>query len=162
MNENGDYRATMEMLEAGEEMVKGAPKKRGEVVMIVRRPDLGEREVVAEGVLSCAVGLVGDNWLARGSRHTADGTAERGKQLTLMSSRVAALVAGERGRWPLAGDQLYVDLDLSEANLPAGARLRVGTAVVEVSVLPHTGCKKFRERFGLDALKWVSSAEGKG
>ena len=78
-----------------------------------------------------------------------------------MNARAAALVAGDRERWPLAGDQLYVDLDLSGENLPPGTRLAIGSAVVEVTDEPHTGCKKFSARFGLDALEFVNSPEGR-
>jgi MOSC domain-containing protein YiiM len=78
-----------------------------------------------------------------------------------MNSRVIALLAGDKERWPLAGDQLYVDLDLSVDNLPPGTRLNFGSAVVEVSDRPHTGCKKFAARFGLDALQFVNSPQGK-
>lgn len=78
-----------------------------------------------------------------------------------MSSRVVELLARDRSFWPLAGDQLIVDLDLSVENLPPGTRLAVGSAVIEASPIPHTGCKKFRARFGLDAMRFVGSARGK-
>jgi MOSC domain-containing protein YiiM len=104
-----------------------------------------------------AEGLVGDNWRIRGSSRTADGSAHPDMQLTLMNARLIALVAQSRERWPLAGDQLYVDLDLSADNLPPGSHLALGTAVIEVSAQPHTGCQKFVERFGLDAMKFVNS-----
>lgn len=112
-------------------------------------------------MLTLEEGLLGDGWLERGSRHSADGLAEVPRQITLMNSRAAALFAGDRSRWPQAGDQLYVDFDLSEGNVPAGTQLRIGTAVLEVSVEPHTGCQKFTERFGLDALRFLRSPEGK-
>src|SRR5918997_1726577 len=82
-------------------------------------------------------------------------------QLNVMNSRVIALVARSRDRWPLAGDQLYLDLDLSKDNLPAGTRLALGAAVIEVTAQPHTGCKKFVERFGVEAMKFVNSEMGK-
>jgi MOSC domain-containing protein YiiM len=78
-----------------------------------------------------------------------------------MNARVIALLAGEQERWSLAGDQLYVDLDLSNENLPPGTRLAIGGALVEVTALPHTGCQKFKARFGRDALVFVNSARGK-
>ena len=87
----------------------------------------------------------------------SDGSANPDAQLTLMNARVVALVAGERERWPLAGDQLYVDLDLSADNLPPGTRLAVGSAVIEVTPEPHTGCAKFSARFGSEALRFVNS-----
>jgi hypothetical protein len=120
--------------------------------MIVRRPRSGEREVLASARLDPASGLVGDRWGAV--------TPPRGGQLTLMNSRTIALLAQDRARWPLAGDQLFVDLDLSISNLPAGTRLAVGDAVIEVSAEPHTPCRKFRERYGLDAVRFVGSNVG--
>ena len=111
----------------------------------------GEREVLEEGVLDVAEGLVGDDWRNRG------GGAHQDTQLTLMNARVIDLVAGSRDRWPLAGDQLYVDLDISEGNLPTGTRLALGTAVIEVTEPPHTGCVKFMGRFGTDAHKFVNA-----
>jgi MOSC domain-containing protein YiiM len=129
--------------------------------MIVRRPAVGAREVVDEAQLDPAQGLLGDNWLARGYPHSADGAARPEMQLTIMNARAIALVAVERARWPLAGDQLLVDLDLGVENLPAGSRLAIGSAIVEVTAEPHTGCKQFAQRFGKDAVRFVNSPEGK-
>ena len=136
-----------------------SPKDNGALEMIVRRPDIGGREILQEGQLDLAEGLVGDNWKARTSKRTPDGSPHPDMQLNLMNSRVVALVSQDRSRWHLAGDQLYVDLDLSEGNLPAGTRLAIGSAVIEVTAQPHTGCSKFVERFGLDAMKFVNSQE---
>lgn len=132
------------------------------VELIVRRPAVGEREVLAVGTLDAGTGLVGDNWRARGSTGTADGSAHPGMQLTVMNARAALLVARHPDRRVLAGDQLYVDLDLSPANLPAGTRLAVGSAVIEVSEEPHLGCAKFAARFGKDAWRFVNSRTGRG
>jgi hypothetical protein len=148
-------------LEAHLDALRAAPKTDGVLEMIVRRPAVGEREELPEGELDLAQGLVGDNWLARGNDKTPDKKANPEKQLNLMGARVVQLLAGERSRWPLAGDQLYVDLDLSLANLPPGSRLRLGEAVIEVTPPPHTGCKKFVERFGVDAMKFVNSGVGR-
>jgi autotransporter translocation and assembly factor TamB len=150
-----------ETLEAGLAHVRQAPRQEGTLELIVRRPAEDERETLDEAVLDVVEGLVGDNWLTRGSRATEDGSAHPDLQLTLMSSRVAALVAQTRERWPLAGDQLYVDIDLSEFNLPTGARLGIGAAIVELSAMPHTGCGKFTRRFGVEASKFVNSREGR-
>jgi hypothetical protein len=117
--------------------------------------------VLDGGVLDVAEGLVGDMWRRRGSRRTPDGSANPLAQLTLQNARLAALVAGERERWPLAGDQLYVDLDLSVDSLPPGTRLAVGSAVIEITPDPHTGCAKFSARFGSDALRFVNSPDGR-
>ena len=154
------HRTTADLL-AGLGHVAEAPSDGGLLELIVRRPAPGERETIASGELTTENGLVGDGWLVRGSGHTPDGSAEVPRQVTLMNSRAAEMFAGHRSNWPLAGDQLYVDFDLSEGNLPAGTQLRIGTAVLEVSEEPHTGCQKFTERFGLDALRFLRSEEGK-
>lgn len=129
--------------------------------MIAARPEEDQREILSTGKLDSEIGLVGDNWKARGAEHTEDRSADRKAQLTLMNSRVADLVAGERERWALAGDQIYVDLDLSMENLPPGSRLQIGGAVIEVSDKPHTGCKKFASRFGAEALRFVNTGVGR-
>lgn len=152
---------TTEELDAGLDGIRRSPKDGGKVELIVARPDLGAREEMVEATLDPAVGLVGDTWQVRGSRHTEDGSAEVERQVTLMNARAAALIADDPDRRALAGDQLYVDLDLGCANLPTGTRLRLGSAVLEVSPLPHTGCAKFIERFGADAGRWVNNGLGK-
>jgi hypothetical protein len=149
-------------LEAGLDTILAAPKVEGTVELVVRRPCEGEREVLHEAFLSREEGLRGDDWLARAARNArGDGAPDPSTQLTLMSSRVIDLLAGDRSRWPLAGDQLYVDLDLTQENLPAGARLRVGEATIEVSAEPHTGCAKFTARFGSAAIRFVNSPSGR-
>ncbi len=151
---------TREELEAGLGEIERAPSGAGTVELIVCRPAEGERKVLAEGVLDLREGLVGDMWLRRGSRRMPDGSANPDAQLTLMNARVVDLVAaGNRERWALAGDQLYVDFDLSAANLPAGTRLALGSAVIEVTPEPHTGCAKFHARFGADAHRFVNTKE---
>lgn len=153
--------ATADRLQAGLAAIRTSPADAGTVELIVRRPAVEEREVVEEAELDATDGLVGDNWRARGSARMEDGSANPKAQLTLMNARLAELVAGERERWALAGDQLYVDLDLSRANLPPGTRLAVGSAVIEVTDEPHTGCAKFSARFGSDALRFINSSEGR-
>jgi hypothetical protein len=149
-------------LEAGLAEILRAPKDDGRLELIVKRPAVEHREVLAEATLDPVEGLVGDCWRSRGSRSTPDGSANPKAQLTLMSARVAALVARSPERWQLAGDQLYVELDLSAGNLPPGTRLEIGEAVIEVSDEPHTGCRKFVDRFGVDAHKFVNSKENRG
>ena len=146
--------ATPAELLAGLEHIRSAPADRGTVELIVRRPAEGEREVLHEGALDLEVGLVGDRWHL-GSSPTNDA------QLTLMNARLAQVVARSRERWQLAGDQLYVDFDLSIDNVPAGTRLAIGQAVIELSEVPHTGCAKFRARFGTEALKFVNKSPGR-
>lgn len=153
--------AELVRLEESLDYIRAAPADLGTVVLIARRPVVDEREVLTEGWLDVRDGLEGDSWRARGSRHTADGGPNPDAQLTLMNSRAAVAIAGERERWPLAGDQLYVDLDLSRSNLPPGSRVQIGAAVIEFSEAPHTGCAKFSARFGIDALKFVNSETGR-
>jgi hypothetical protein len=152
---------TTEELEAGLDEIRRSPKDEGILELIVRRPSLGAREVLDEGELDVAEGLVGDTWSTRGSRRSKDGLAHPEMQLNIMNSRVIALVAQARERWHLAGDQLFMDLDLSLENLPAGTRLALGSAVIEVTPEPHTGCQKFVSRFGTDAMKFVNSPLGR-
>jgi hypothetical protein len=150
-----------EELEAGLPEILASPASEGTVELVVRRPAEGEREVLEEGVLDVREGLVGDDWLPRGNRRSENGSPMPGTQLTLMNARAIALIAGSRDRWALAGDQLYVDLDLSPENLPPGTRLAVGSAEVEVTDVPHTGCAKFTERFGSAAIRFVNSPAGR-
>ena len=152
---------TMAELEAGLENIRQSPTDAGVLELIVRRPQVEAREVLEEGELHLFEGLVGDNWKTRGSSQTVDGSAHPDMQLNIMNARVIALLAPKKERWALAGDQLYMDLDLSAENVPPGTRLSLGEAVIEVTDQPHTGCKKFAARFGLDALKFISSPIGK-
>jgi MOSC domain-containing protein YiiM len=144
------------LFEAGE-----SPKDNGVLEMIVARPAIGERRAMECAELDLVEGLVGDNWRARGSKHTDDGQAHPEAQITLMNCRVIQLIAQDRSRWPLAGDQLFVDLELSHDNLQPGQRLAIGTAVLEITDLLHSGCEKFTERFGHDAIRFVNSSEGR-
>src|SRR6185503_15830174 len=148
-------------LEAGLEYIRKSPKENGVLKLIVRRPDVDVREVVTTAELSLEEGLIGDTWKLRSSSHTPDGSANLKSQITLMNARTVALLAQSEDRWTLAGDQLYVDMDLSDENLSAGTRLALGSAVVEVTDEPHTGCKKFAMRYGTDATKFVNSREGR-
>ena len=152
---------TMAELEAGLDEIREAPRDEGVLQLIVRRPRIEEREVLEEGELDPVKGLVGDSWITRGSSRTADGSSHPDMQLNIMNARVAALVAQDKDRWQLAGDQLYIDMDLSTENLPPGTQLAIGSAVIEVTPPPHTGCKKFVSRFGLEAMKFVNSSVGR-
>lgn len=152
---------TMQELEAALDHLRQAPKDEGVVQLIVCRPAVDQREVLAEAELDVEKGLIGDDWLVRGSKKTADGSAHPEMQINIMNARVTALVAQDKDRWPLAGDQLYIDMDLSKENLPAGSHIEVGTTVLEVSPLPHLGCAKFVSRFGMEAMQFVNSPTGK-
>jgi hypothetical protein len=152
---------TTQELEAGIKDVYLSPKDVGKIELIVCRPDIEKREVVTAAKLDLTEGLVGDNWKARGSKKTVDGSAHPEMQLNIMNSRMIALLAQDKERWQLAGDQLYIDMDLSAENLPAGTRLKLGSAIVEITAEPHAGCIKFAARFGQDAIKFVNSPLGK-
>jgi hypothetical protein len=151
----------MQELEAGLDTIRLSSKDTGTLDLIVRRPQPDEREVLQQGELDLVQGLVGDSWITRGSSRTSDGSSHPDMQLNIMNSRVIALVAQGKSRWQLAGDQLFIDMDLSAENLPPGTQLALGSAVIEVTAQPHTGCKKFVARFGMDAMKFVNSDLGK-
>jgi len=141
------------------DLIRASPSIEGRLELIVRRPTDDAREIITRGELSTTDGLHGDNWSTRPTRAT--GRPDPKAQLTLMNARAAAAIAGDRDRWPLAGDQLYVDFDLGTANVPPGTRLAIGHAEIEVTDLPHLGCGKFIRRFGVDAQKFVKSPDGR-
>ena len=152
---------TFEELEAMLAGIRDAPTETGVVELLVRRPAVDEREVVDEIRLDVVEGVVGDTWRARGKPHTPDGSANPQAQITLANARALAAIAGDVSRWPLAGDQIYVDFDIGVEHLAPGTTLAIGDAEVEVSEKPHTGCAKFSARFGADALRFVSTPEGR-
>lgn len=150
--------ATTDQLDARIDHIAAAPSDVGTVELVVARPASGERLVLDTAELQPGVGLAGDNYLERGRSKPDGGPPDPLGELNLMSARALGAVAGDdRERWPLAGDQLIVDFDLSEANCPAGTRLAVGTAVIEVTTKPHNGCSKFSDRYGIDAARWINS-----
>jgi hypothetical protein len=152
---------TEDALEEALAKLGGSPEDRGVLEMIVSRPRDDERQELENATLDLVDGLVGDNWLQRGSRRTEDGSAHPDMQVAIMNSRIMKLVAPDRSRWPLAGDQLFIDLDLSSDNLPPGQKISVGQAILEITDAPHTGCRKFSDRFGSGALRFVNSKEGR-
>ena len=152
---------TTDELLAGLDEIRRSPKDEGILALIVRRPAIDAREILERAALDLQQGLVGDSWSLRGSSRSVDGGPHPLMQLNVMNARAVALVAQSPHRWPLAGDQLFVDLDLSGANLPPGTRLSIGSAVIEVTPEPHTGCAKFVSRFGVDAMKFVNSTVGR-
>ena len=156
-----ELHVTAEELEAGLDYIRRSPKDAGILELIVRRPDIDRREVLDEGTVDPVVGLVGDSWTKRASSRTHDGSPHPDRQITIMNSRAADVIASGVHRWPLAGDQLFVDLDLGIDNLPPGTELHIGDAVLVVTDPPHTGCSKFAARFGTEALKFVNSTEGR-
>jgi len=148
-------------LELSVEHILATPPDEGELHLIVQRPEVDQRETPQQARLDVEQGLVGDNWRARGSGHMPDGAADPDMQLNIMNARVVQSVAGSEDRWALAGDQLYIDMDLSPENLPPGTQLKLGDAVIEITEPPHTGCKKFAARFGVDAMVFVNTGRGK-
>ncbi len=153
---------TRAQLEAGLDEIRRSPKDAGELKLIVRRPRVNEREVLDEALLDLIDGLAGDTWKYRASSRSADKTSPHpDMQINVMNARAVALIAQDPARWALAGDQLYIDLDLSGENLPPGTRIGIGSAVIAVASQPHTGCGKFVERFGLDAMTFVNSQVGR-
>jgi hypothetical protein len=150
---------SLETLETKLNFIQESPKERGEIKLIVRRPADNEREILTEAELDTEEGMVGDIWRKRGSRRTPDGSAHPDMQITLMNSRMIGLLAQTEEEWALAGDQFFVDLDLSTTNLLPGTRLSLGSAILEVTDKLHTGCNKFSERFGRDAVKFVNGSK---
>lgn len=138
-----------------------SPQDNGTVQLIVCRPNTDERRVLEEAEFNTTDGLVGDNWLSRGSRHTDDGKAHPDMQVAIMNSRVIQAIAGDKSRWSMAGDQLFLDLDLSAENLPVGQQIEIGSVILEVTDVPHNGCGKFTERYGSHATRFVNSKEGR-
>ncbi len=152
---------TMAELQAAVDDFRAAPTDLGTLELVLRRPAEGEREILQEARLTVAEGVEGDTWNVRGSRRTADGSSHPDMQLNVMNARVGRFIAVDPERMALAGDQLYLDFDLSEDNVRPGTRLAIGSAVIQITDQPHTGCAKFRERFGADALQFVNSDIGK-
>ena len=148
-------------LAAGIDHVRSSPRDTGVLEMVVTRPGPGLRRVQDSATLDLELGVLGDTWIERGSRRTVDGGPNPEAQVTVMNSRAVDLVAATRERWPLAGDQLYVDLDLSTENLPTGTILEIGEAQLEVTAAPHTGCAQFEERFGVEALRLTATPDGR-
>ena len=148
-------------LEAGVDRVRKSPKQEGVIELIICRPKIGERRELEIAELDLDKGLIGDNWKKRGFAKNRDGSAHPDMQINLMNSRAIGLIAKEKNRWMLAGDQFYVDLDLCPANVPPGTQLAMGKVVIEVTNEPHLACKKFAERFGRDAAMFANSEVGK-
>jgi MOSC domain-containing protein YiiM len=150
---------TLSEMEAHLDYIRQTPLDNGVLEMIVCRPAVDERRMLFEADLDTDRGLIGDTWLSRGNHR--GGPSNLDCQINIMNSRVVALLAQDRDRWQLAGDQLFIDLNLSDENLPPGSQIAIGTAILEVTPEPHTGCQKFASRYGADATKFVNSPEGK-
>jgi hypothetical protein len=158
---HAEFHRDAETLRAGIDDVRRSPRDEGTLHALVVRPATYVRRSLDTATLDLALGVVGDTWIERGSRRTPDGGPNPEAQVTVMNSRAAQLVAGSRDRWSLAGDQLYVDLDLSVDNLPTGTLLTIGDAQLEVTAAPHTGCAQFKDRFGIEALRLTATPDGR-
>lgn len=152
---------TTDQIVSGLPQVKDSPADGGKVEFIVVRPSEGVRELRESVYVSSESGVEGDKWKTSRGHDTPDAGPDPRVQVTLMNARILRLISGGEERMPLAGDNLVVDLDLSESNIPPGQRLSVGEVVVEVTDVPHNGCGSFLERYGRDAVKFVNSPEGK-
>ena len=150
----------MAQLEATLDHVRASPAE-GTVELIVQRPAVDDRVVLSEARLNTDEGLEGDTWNQRPSKRTEDGSPHPDMQLNIMNARILAAISQSPERMPLAGDQLIVDMDLSDANLPAWTKLAIGDAVIQVTDQPHNGCAKFSQRFGVEAHRFVNSEVGK-
>jgi MOSC domain-containing protein YiiM len=151
---------SLEELRQGLEGIRQSPKDGGVLKAIVIRPATDARISLPRCELSPEGGVHGDDWAKGCWMSLPDGRPHPDVQVTIMNARTIALIAREEARWPLAGDNLIVDLDLSHDNLPPGTRLSVGSALLEITDVPHKGCKKFVERFGVDAARFVNGREG--
>jgi hypothetical protein len=156
-----DNHVTFDKLQEGLAEISQAPKNHGNIELLVIRPVQYERKVVNEITMHPITGCEGDIWHSKKTSSTPDGKPNPERQVTLINSRVLALLEGAKDTWPKAGDQVYVDMDLSKENLPAGTDLSLGSAIIRVSAQPHNGCKKFAERYGIDATRFVNSSLGK-
>jgi MOSC domain-containing protein YiiM len=148
-------------LEAGLPHIIASPAADGVLEAIVIRPEHGVRRMVASAEISLAGGVHGDHWAKGCWKSTEDGRPHPDVQICIMNARCIALIAQERGNWAPAGDNLFIDMDLTPENLPAGQRLAVGSAVIEITAVPHAGCQAFINRYGRDACVFVNTGEGK-
>lgn len=148
-------------LEAGVDGIRQSPADHGRVAAVVVRPSVNERLDLDECELSPERGVHGDQWANDCWLKLPDGTPHPDVQVAIMNARCIALLAVTRERWSLAGDNLFVDLDLSADNLPAGQRLAIGGTILEITSQAHNGCRKFLERYGQDAVSFVNSAVGR-
>ncbi|MBA4054374.1 MAG: MOSC domain-containing protein [Marivirga sp.] len=151
----------LDTLETGLEGLQNSPKDDGSLEMIVVRPEKKHRATLLECELTLKRGVEGDHWAKGCWKSLPDGSPDPDVQITIMNSRCLELISASRSRWPLAGDNLIVDMDLSIHNLQPGQKLSIGSAVLEITSVPHTGCNHFKERFGIDSLKFISSKRGK-
>lgn len=150
-----------EELMAGLPHILAAPKDEGALKAIMVRPQSEARQDVDSIHVSLAGGVEGDHWAKGCWMSTEDGKPHPDVQICIMNARCIDLIAGGRDNWAPAGDNLFIDMDLTPDNLPPGTRIAVGAAVLEITATPHNGCAKFIERYGRDACVFVNTGEGK-
>ncbi|MEZ5925199.1 MAG: hypothetical protein R3D57_12535 [Hyphomicrobiaceae bacterium] len=152
---------SLDELATGLDHIRAAPRDNGVLECIVSRPTSGERRDLESCRISLAGGVEGDHWAKGCWKTTADGRPDPDVQICIMNARCIALIAQDRANWPPAGDNLFIDMDLTPDNLPAGTQLAVGTAVIEITAVPHNGCDSFIARYGRDACVFVNTGEGR-
>ncbi|MBL1275715.1 MAG: hypothetical protein COB30_006485 [Ectothiorhodospiraceae bacterium] len=152
--------ATLPEIKEKMDWVLAAPKDNGRVELLVVRPAVNQRETPQQVMFTPQLGVVGDNWLADCWKKRPNGESDPEVQVAIMNARMIEVLTQDKALWPLAGDQLFVDLDLSENNLAVGDRLQIGATVLEITAEPHQGCGKFKQRFGAKAMAFVNSTTG--
>jgi hypothetical protein len=152
---------TLAELEAGLPEILQAPKDNGTLTGIVIRPEPGQRVELASCEVSLKLGTHGDNWSRGCWKTTDDGSPHPDVQICIMNARCIALIAQDRSNWAPAGDNLFIDMDLTPNNVPPGTQLAIGTAIIEITDTPHNGCDSFIARYGRDACIFVNTREGK-
>ena len=152
---------TLDELKAGLPEILASPKDEGTLRAIVIRPARGERRDLASCEISARLGVHGDHWSKGCWKSTEDGRPHPDVQICMMNARWIQLIAQERSNWPPAGDNFFVDMDLTPDNMPPGTRLAIGTAVIGTTDTPHSGCASFIDRYGRDACIFVNTGEGK-
>lgn len=155
-----DFKSRAE-LTAGLQGILSAPKQNGTLELIVIRPGRGERFTPAEIEVSAVEGLPGDHWSNGTGYAREDGAGDPDAQICIMMASCIRAIAGAKANWPPAGDNLFIDMDLTPKNMPPGTRFAIGSAEFIVSELPHNGCQDFIDRYGRDACVFLMTGEGK-
>ena len=153
--------ATFELLSARRSWVLDAPKDNAPILTLCVRPAEGERRFVQTMQLDPERGVVGDRWLTKTWMRLSDGRPDPRIQVCIMGSRLLELVRREGADSMYPGDNVIADMDFSEANLPVGQHLQLGTAIIEVSDVFNSACSKWQQRYGADALTWINLPENK-
>lgn len=141
--------------------VTAGPKDHGELKAIFVRPGPGQRLDVSSVAISSAGGLEGDHWAKGCWKSLPDGSPDPDVQVFIMNARFLDLIAQERSHWASCGNSFVADMDLGADNLPVGTRLKAGSAELEITAVPGTGCEAFIEWYGRDACVFVNTGEGK-